>query len=542
MDAKRELPQGNPPSAPAAFRFGDFTFDPLRGGLLGPDGAEIELRPKSAEVLCRLVECGGQLVSREQLMHAVWPDVFVTDDNITQCVAEIRRALRDEGAHLVRTLPKRGYLLAAEVSRVEHAPLVPERKRGTVQAEPAAERPALPLPDRPSLAVLPFANLSGDPAEEYFADGMTEDITTALSRIRWLFVIARNSAFAFRGRAKDVREIGRELGVRYLLAGSVRKAAGRVRIACQLVEAESGLHVWADRFEGELGDIFDLQDRVAESLAGAIEPSLQRAEIERARSKPTESLDAYDLFLRSLPHHYVYTKSDSDAALALLRRAIDLDPGFALAKAFMAYTVMIREVQGWLELGDREEGEWLVQEAILDPRDDPATLRCAGQAIAWLLHDRERALVAVERALALNHNSAQVLGSAGWTLTYAGQAERAIEIFHRALRLSPLDPEISYFLSGLGYAYLMARRFEDALEVGRKAVAQLPDRGTGYRVIVAALQALGRGEEARAAARRYRQVNPSGCRVFADRVSATFADRGFVVIMVDGLRAAGIPE
>jgi adenylate cyclase len=400
----------------------------------------------------------------------------------------------------------------------------------------------LALPDLPSLVVLPFQNMDGDPAQEYFADGMVEEITTALSRIRRLFVIARNSAFAYKGRAMDVRQVGCELGVRYALEGSVRRAGGRIRITAQLLEAAAGAHVWAERFDGDIAEVFELQDRVAEAVAAAIEPSLRLAEVERARRKPTGSLGAYDLYLRAFPHHYAKTKADSDAALDLLRRAVALDPAFVQAKAFTAYSIMIREVQGWLGPGERAEGARLAREALSNGRDDPATLRCAGQAIAWLGHDRERGLAAVERALLLNSNSAQTHGAAAWMLLYVGRPERAIGLFRRAIRLSPLDPELSYFLSGLGYAYLMARRFDEALEAGLRAVAEMPDRGTGHRVVVAALHALGRTEEATAAAGRYREANPAGARVFADRVAAKFIDRAFVATMVEGLRAAGLPE
>ncbi|WP_301592493.1 tetratricopeptide repeat protein [Sabulicella glaciei] len=369
-----------------------------------------------------------------------------------------------------------------------------------------------------------------------------EEITTALSRIRSLFVISRNSAFTYKGRAADVREIGRELGVRYVLDGSVRKAGRHVRIVVQLVETRGGTHLWTERFDGELTELFELQDRIAEAVAASIEPSVRMAEVERARGKPTEDLNAYDLYLRALPRHYAKTKSDSDAALDLLRRAVELDPAFAQAKAFAAYSILIREVQGWLEPGEREEGARLAREALVESHDDPATLRCAGQAIAWFEHDRERGLDAVERALMLNPNSAQAHSGAAWTLLYVGRPDRAIELFQRAIRLSPLDPELSYFLSGLGYALLMARRFEEALEAGVSAVAEMPDRATGHRVVVAALHALGRTEEAQAAAEQFRSANPAGAHVFASRVAAEFVDQAFVATMVGGLRAAGLAE
>jgi adenylate cyclase len=240
------------------------------------------------------------------------------------------------------------------------------------------------LPDKPSIAVLPFQNTGGDPEQEYFGDGMVEDIVTALARIHWLFVIARNSSFAYKGRAVGVKQVGRELGVRYVLEGSVRKAGNRVRITTQLIEAISGHHVWADQFNGELANIFDLQDQVTASVVGAIEPSLKLAEIERARAKPTENLNAYDLYLRSLPHQYEHTKAGSEEALWLLRRAISLDPDYAVAKAFAAYCIVHRDSQNFAEDdgGEAAEGIRFAREALEAGRDDPSALQFAGAALS----------------------------------------------------------------------------------------------------------------------------------------------------------------
>jgi adenylate cyclase len=390
--------------------------------------------------------------------------------------------------------------------------------------------------------VLPFQNMSGDADQAYFADGMVEEITSALSRIHWLFVIARNTAFTFGGRAVDVREVGQALGVRYVLEGSVRKAGGQVRISCQLVEAATGHRVWTERFDGDIADVFALQDRVAEAVAGAIEPSLRVAEIERARRKPTQSLDAYDLYLRALPHHYAKTQSDSDTCLALLRRAIALDPRFSLAKAFAAFSLHQQEIQGWSTPDEREEGIRLAREALADAQDDPATLRCAGQAVVWLAQERQLGWAALDRALTLNPNSAQVLGSAGWVLNYLGGANRAVEMFQRAIRLSPLDPEMAFFLAGKGFACMMPGRQEEALDAGERSIPLQPGRVTGYRVVIGALYALGRVEHARDAARRYAEASPAGAGVFADRVRYLFADTHFTEHLIEALRAAGLPE
>ncbi|MBW8271060.1 winged helix-turn-helix domain-containing tetratricopeptide repeat protein [Caldovatus aquaticus] len=525
-------PQQADRSAAGIYRFGGFTLDAARGALRGPQGEEVALRPKSAEVLRHLAEHAGRLVPREALLQAVWPGVFVTDDSVTQCIAEIRRALGEAGAPLLRTLPKRGYLLAVEAPGA-----------GDPVASLATGEGTVPPPDdRASVVVLPFANLGGDPEQEYFADGVVEDITTALSRIRWLCVIARNSAFTYKGRMADVRAVGRALGVRYVLEGSVRKAGGRVRITAQLVEAETRRHVWADRFDGDLADLFGLQDRVTESVASAVEPSVQLAEVERARRKPTTSLDAYDLYLRALPHVHATTREGSEAALALLRRAAALDPEFALAKALTAFTQANRYEQGWIGPGDREEGVRLAREAVACGHDDPMALALAGRTFGFLAQDHARTLAAAERALEINPNSAFVLGFAGWASNYLARPREAMTHFRRAIRLSPLDPERAYCLSGLAYAHLMVGGYEDALAAGLQAVREKPGRATQHRAVIAALHCLGRQDALAAAAAAYREAVPEGARVFADRVRALFSDQAFVALMIGALRAAGLPE
>ncbi|WP_270934334.1 winged helix-turn-helix domain-containing protein [Falsiroseomonas oryzae] len=290
-------------------RFAGVKFDLRRGSLRNAAGAEVPIAPKPFDLLRTLACEAGRTLSKDALLDAVWPGVTVTEDSLFQAVREARRAIGDEDGHVLRSIPRRGYMLDAAV---DAAPAVP----------PVAE-PLTPPEDRPSLVVLPFANMSGDPEQDYFADGMVEEITSALGRIRWIFVIARNSAFTYKGRAVDVRQVGRELGVRYVVEGSARKAGGRVRIARQLDEVESGRQLWSERFDAALDDIFELRDHVTEAVAGALEPSLRAAEIRRASAKPTGSLVAYDLYLRALPHHYAFTKADSVTALDLLRRAVE---------------------------------------------------------------------------------------------------------------------------------------------------------------------------------------------------------------------------
>jgi TolB-like protein len=272
------------------FRFAGFTLDPARGVLLAAGGAEVPLRPKSMALLRFLIANAGRLLSRDAIMAAIWPEVVVTDQSITQCVHDIRRALGDKTQQLLRTVPKGGYLLAAEVTASATAANVGGGNW------PLSVRP--PPPDRPSIAVLPFQNLSGDPNQDYYADGVVEDVTTELARVRWLFVIARNSSFAYRDRPHDIRRIGQELGVRYVLEGSVRRVGSHVRITAQLIDAVTGGHLWADRFDGELADIFEVQDRLTASVVCSIAVRLEEAEIARVKRKPTERLCAYEYFLR----------------------------------------------------------------------------------------------------------------------------------------------------------------------------------------------------------------------------------------------------
>lgn len=326
------------------------------------------------------------------------------------------------------------------------------------------------------------------------------------------------------------------------LEGSVRKAGGRVRITGQLVETETGRHVWADRFDGDLAGVFGLQDRVTESVASAIEPSVQLVEIERARRKPTSNPGAYDLYLRALPHVRATTREGSEQALALLRRSAAIDPEFALAKALAAFTQANRYEQGWIGPGDQAEGIRLAREAFAEGHDDPTVLTLAGRTFGFLAQDHERTLAAAERALEPNPNSAFVLGLAGWAMNYVARPNEAKAYFRRAIRLSPLDPERAYCFSGLAYAHLMTGDYEEGLAAGARAVREKPNRATQHRTVVAALYFLGRREELAAATAAYREAVPEGARVFTGRVSALYSDKGFAVNIIRALRAAGLPE
>jgi len=402
----------------------------------------------------------------------------------------------------------------------------------------APDRTPLPLPAKPSLVVLPFQNMSGDPEQDYFADGLVEDITTALSRIRWLFVIARNSAFTYKGRAVDIRQVGRDLGVRYVLEGSIRKAGQRVRITGQLIEAATGHHLWADRFDGDLADIFELQDRVAESVVGAIEPSLKRAEISRATAKPTDNLDAYDLYLRALRHSEAQTRFGLDTAVSLLRQALTIDPAFMRAKGLLTYVYLMRRDQGWGSPDDRDAALELAREALASTTDDPEALGPAGWALAYAGGDYPGAYAALERALHLHPNYALGLSYLGFAHVMGNDPMSAADYFERALRLSPVDPDHGNRLGGLGATYLMTGRNEEAVRLLQRATQEMPNVKWIQRHLIHALTRLGRQDEARATAARLLALEPEH-RVGPPPASFNPA---FNEERRQALLAAGIPE
>lgn len=386
------------------------------------------------------------------------------------------------------------------------------RLKGATKAAPAQH------PDKPSIAILPFNNMSGDPEQEYFADGMVEEITTALSRTRWLFVIARNSSFTYKGRAVDVKQVGREMGVRYVLEGGVRKSVDRVRITAQLIDASTGAHLWADRFDGSLEDIFELQDQVTASVVGAIAPRLEQAEVERAKHKPTESLDAYDYFLRGIACLHSWTKESNDEALRLFNKAIELDSDFASAYGMASWCYVRRKGSRWIVDRAQETAETarLARRAAELGWDDAVALAWGGFALAYVVHDVEVGAALIDRALQLNPNLAEAWHFSGWVRIYLGEPEVAIEHLAHAMRVSPLDPLTFVAQMAIAFAHFFAGRYDDASSWAEKALATSPP-GLRERpvyhpalLIAAASNSLaGRLEEARNAIARLRQLNPT---------------------------------
>jgi TolB-like protein/class 3 adenylate cyclase/Tfp pilus assembly protein PilF len=404
---------------------------------------------------------------------------------------------------------------------------------------------ALTLPDKPSIAVLPFQNMSGDPEQEYFADGMVEEIITALSRARWLFVVARNSSFTYKGRSVNVRQIGRELGVRYVLEGSVRKAGSRVRITGQLIDALTGAHLWANRFDGDLEDIFGLQDQVTTSVVGAIAPKLEAAEIARATQKPTESLQAYDYYLRGMAClHAVYggSRDAVSEALKLFHRAIELDPEFASVHGMAAWCYVLRRNYGWAAVSAEETGEIerLARRASRLGKEDPIALYTGGFALAHV-GDLDTGSALIDRALVLDPNLAAGWHLSGWVNIYLGKPEVAIEQLARAMRLNPLDPMLFGLQNGTAAAHFLAGRYDEAAAWSEKALREHADFLPALRMAAASHACAGRMLEAHKAVARIRQLDPE-LRVSKLADVVPFRGQKDFDRYVEGLRTAGLPE
>jgi TolB-like protein/DNA-binding winged helix-turn-helix (wHTH) protein len=516
------------PGALAIVEFGRFRVVPHRRELLA-DGRPIKLGGRDFDVLMALIEASGTVVSKDELMSRVWTGRIVEDNSLQGAISLLRKAFGAD-RDLIRTIAGRGYQFTGEIRarsagvpgaapaaaepprRLTNLPepvselIGREEEAGTPEAASAPVEPVLALPDNPSIAVLPFANMSGDPEQEYFADGMVEEIITALSRVRWLFVIARNSSFTYKGQAIDVKQVGRELGVRYVLEGSVRKAAGRVRITAQLIDALSGRHLWADHFDGSLEDVFELQDQVASSVAGVIEPTLQAAETARSAGRPTTDLTAYDLYLRAYAM-VLSSAGQSPGALRLLEQAIERDPRYGPALGWAAHCCLRLLMDGRSEdpEADRRKGADFARRALEAAGDDPSTLASAAHALAYFGEDIGAMMALVDHALALNPNYAR-----GWHISsvlrlWAGQSDIAIEHVEAALRLSPRARVGSSFLP-IGMAHFFARRLDDAVPKLLLAIQEDPSAPSSYRVLAACYAHMGRLDDAREIVARLRAI------------------------------------
>jgi TolB-like protein/class 3 adenylate cyclase len=463
--------------------------------------------------------------------------VCISDDAYRQVRGKVEIAYDDMGPQPLKNI--------AEPMRAWRVRLTGQTPSAVKSGSSVSQTRALPLPDKPSIAVLPFQNMSGDPEQEYFADGMVEDIITALSHFKALFVIARNSSFTYKGRAVDVKQIGRELGVRYVLEGSVRKAANRVRITGQLIDTTSGGHLWANRFDGGVGDIFDLQDQVAESIVGAIAPAVEKAEIERAKRKPTESLDAYDHYLRGLASSYQPTNRQSnEEALRQFNRAIKLDPGFASAYARAALCYSWAKTSGWISVTASEiaKVKEFARRAVQLGNDDVIALAASGYALAFVGRDLGGGAALIDRALVLNSNLAEAWFWGGWVKNWLGEPEIAIERFARAIRLNPLDPSMRGVRTGMSHAHFFLGHHDDAASWAAMALQDNPDFQPGLRIAAASNAMAGRLEQAHEAVSRLRQLNTALRVSNLKDVLGPYRRAEDLSRYGEGLRQAGLPE
>jgi len=500
-------------------------------------GADVvSVAPQVFDLLDYLIRNRERVVTKDDLIGAIWNGRIVSDAALTTRLNIARGVIGDTGheQRLIRTLPRKGFRFVGPVREAQEP-------AGEAVAETPEAAPA--LPDKPSIAVLPFQNMSGDPEQEYFADGMAEDILTGLSRHRWLFVIARNSSFTYKGRAVDVRQVGRELGVRYVLEGSVRRAGSRVRFTAQLIDTATGNHVWGEKYDGEAEDLFDLQDRITEAVVGVLEPTIQLAEIERARRKRPENLGAYDYYLRALALTDAFTRDAVQAMRNNCLQAITLDPTFAPAYALAARTYIQTYIQGWVadEPRDRAEVLDLVERGLRADRLDPLMLGTAGQCFAWFAQDLAKGIAYIDEALSVNPNHAHAYLQSGVVRVRAGDTEVAIRHLNHARRLSPRDSRGYAIFQALALAHYLGGNLEMACDWANRAVQHNPNYLPGWVVLASSAASMGRDAEAKVAAQTLLKLDP--------QLSVSRLVRRYPVAIRDkfetyyqGLRRAGVPD
>lgn len=513
----------------AILEFGPFRLD-ADAGILFHGAEPTSLGQRAVLLLAFLVWRAGAPVSKDELIEAVWRSQAVEDSNLTVQIAAVRRMLADISGetHWIETLPRRGYrYIGPSVRMSDHASAASDAQR-------------LTLPEKPSIAVLPFSNLSSDAAQDYFADGMVDDIITGLSRINWLFVIARNSTFTYKGRVVDVKQVGRELGVRYVLEGSLRKTGTTVRITGQLIDASTGVHLWAERYDRRSDDIFALQDDIAMSVVGAIAPSLRRAELNRVRRKRPDSLDAYDLALRAQPDVDSGMPEQVTRALVLLERSIALEPDYALAHGNAAMCHHCLFLRAGLQETNRAASIRHSRSAIAHGQDDAVALTLAGFSIGMDGHDRAAAFTALDAALAISPSSAltYILGSV--MLGWGGDADRAIEWSEKGMRLSPFDSWAFAAFDAQALGHFHRGRYEEACRAAYRSVQANPRHSITHVQLAAALARLGRLQEAKAAAARVLELHPTFR--YGRQFAGVNCDPALASSLGEALRMAGLPE
>jgi TolB-like protein/Flp pilus assembly protein TadD len=518
------------------FLFGDYALDIARREL-HRGGERVSLEPQVFDLLAHLLRNRDRVVSKDELIERVWHGRIVSDTTIDGRIKFARRAVGDSGVAqaLIRTLPRKGVRFVGKAREEGTAALSP----GPIMPDAAGLQAQVRTPpDKPSIAVLPFSNMSSDPEQEYFSDGMVQDITTAISRVRWLFVIARNSSFTYKGRAVDVRQVGRELGVKYVLEGSVRKVGDHVRITAELLETTTGVHVWANQYDRTIADVFALQDEITEAVVGALVPNLRLAEIDQAKRQRTSNLNAYDLYLRALPHYYSVTREGYHEAVRLLRQSLELDPDYAAALALTAICISYGIPWGWG--GSAAEAVRLARRAIALDENDAEALAICGYTLAFQGEALPEAIASVNQATHLDPNSAFCWTQSGWAHLLADLPAKALEDFHRALRLSPFDPLKSTILGGTAHACVQLDRSKEAIAAAREATRLSPNNSSAWRALTASLVLADRTEEARTAGRRILELEPEF--TLRDYNGRTGGTRQLMAKLTQLLRQAGLPE
>jgi TolB-like protein len=521
------------------YRFEDFSIDHNRRELRRGDQL-ISVEPQVFDVLEFLIVNRERVVSNEDLIKGVWQGRIVSDASVSTRINAVRRAIDDSGKQqrLIRTVPRKGYRFTGDIRQEQRLD-----NDGANKSAAAVLPEVSGLCDKPSIAVLPFANFSADPEQIYFADGMVDEIITALSRIRWLFVIARTSSFTYRDRPIDVRQVGRELDVLYVLEGSVRKAENRVRIMAQLIDAKTGAHLWAERFEGAIDDVFDLQDQITSCVVGSIAPKLQEAEIERVRLKPTESLVAYDYFLRGTASFHRFTRQATDEALRLFRHATQLDPEFTMPYGMAALCYCRRKAACWWTdpLSEIAEAVRFARRAVEFGNDDAIALSAGGWALAYVGTDLDSGMAFLDRALMLNPNLASAWMFSGWTRIFVGEQDTAIEHFAESMRMSPRDPLIVMAQTGTAFAHLLARRYDEASAWAEAALRDHPNYFFANVACACARALTGRFEDARTIMTRVRKINPT-LRISNLKDFEPLRRAEDLATWAEGMRQAGLPE
>ena len=489
------------------FVFDDHTLDTDRRELRR-GSKPIAVEPQVFDLLVYLVQNRDHVVSKDDLIASVWGGRIVSESTLTSRINAARKAVGDsgEGQKLIRTIPRKGLRFVGAVRTQPHVSQ-PATDPSDEIHEPL--RPGLPLPDRPAIAVLPFTNMSGDPEQEYFSDGISEDIITALSKLRWFIVIARNSSFIYKGKAVHMKQVAGELGVGYVVEGSVRKAGDRVRITVQLNDAATGSHIWAERYDRGLADLFAVQDEITEAIVAAIEPQLYAAENFHARRKPPDSLDAWDLVMRALSHYWRVTRQDNLVAQALLEKATAIDPGYGQALGVLAASHTFSAHMGWADMAESAPiAERSALAAILVDSEDPWAHHALG--CVYLFTRRfDDSLAEFELALRLNPNFSMAQGYYGLALSYSGRWEEAIVAAHRALRLSPRDPFSAVYCGIAAYAHFNGRNYDEAIRRAREGIRQRGDFVGAHRVLTAAAGMAGQGDVAGAALHELRRAQPN---------------------------------